>query len=875
MTQAAPPPFKRSAASHALPLLGLIALPCLANLLLITGIMHADPALFYRGLATSLQRGPFPAPGSPGWADPTIGLITQAQGMLSAKDWLAGIIPWWNPYTGVGMPLAAEMQTMSFFLPFVLLLRLAHGWLILRLVLQSLSGAALYALMLNLGTTRTAAFIAGGLYALSGTFFLVPHAAGPLPFMPLLLLGIERANRAAQRCEPRGWGLIAFATAALIYAGYPETAYFGGLLAVLWSLRAIGLAGPTRRALIGKIALGLALGLALAAPLLIPFADYVRVSYFGPHDGFFSLVSLPASVLLTVLPFAVGPIAGPIPPGLAAAAAGPIDNAWWQTGTWFGIVAIALGLVAMLPRHRERGRALMLGAAVAFGLLRIAGFNPVRKLFNLIPFVGATDAIRFVSPALDLALLIMVGLAIDHWQRNGPLPRRAATIAAIASLALTLTAILAHRAQLRAWYQTSSFDHHVALIACTAELAAAMLALALLTTRPGRTTITMLALITLGDATATMASGQAAAAWSAKQATGGITYLEHDLGLGRFFTLGPYGPNYPAADRLASINANQLPVAANWINFATAALGLNPAAPPAAQAAALRAHLAAFRAIGVTTILAPPGLDPFRNSTSVTLTAASVHGVALQGTTTIQGALPASLIGSSQINAIGVDIGTYAGAATGPLTVTLCAGTNCATGTAPLDHAADNTTLNIPLNQPLAIPAHTEFHYSFSHNTGKPVVLWVGRIAGTTITAPRLSFDAPPLNPAPRRVYHDQAMQIFAIPGAAPFYQAPNCTLAHPTLNRVTADCRTPTRLIRREAWFGGWHARVAGKPVTIAHQGPLFQSIALPAGRSTIQFFYRPRHTRLACALALAALAITLLLQSRRRLGGTARTRL
>jgi hypothetical protein len=868
-------------ARHAWPLLGLIALPCLANLLLITGIMHADPALFYRGLAIDLQRGPFPSPGAPTWADPTIGLITQAQGMLSAKDWLAGIIPWWNPYTGVGMPLAAEMQTMSFFLPFVLLLRLAHGWLILRLVLQSVSGAALYALLLGLGTTRFAAFVAAGLYALSGTFFLVPHAAGPLPFMPLLLLGIERANHAARHNQPLGWGLIAGSTAALIYAGYPETAYFGGLLAVLWSCRALALAGATRLRLTAKLALGVTLGLALAAPLLIPFADYVGISYYGPHDGYFSLIALPASVMLTILPFVVGPIAGPIPPGLAAAAAGPIDNAWWQTGTWFGIVALALGLIALIPHHRNRGRARLLAGAIAVGLLRIDGVGPARKLFNLIPFVGATDAIRFVTPALDLALLIMVGFVIDHWQRTGRLNRRTAGLAATAALALILLAIWPHRAQLAAWYRASRFDHHVALLACGAECAAALLVLALLTTNPSRLALTLLALITLGDATATMASGQAAAAWTDRQQTGGITYLEHHPTLGRLFSLGPYGPDYPAADRIAAINTNQLPVASDWIAYGNTALGLSPTLSLEAQAAALRTHLAAFRALGVDTILAPPGFDPFRVSSTIALDTAATRGITLQGATTIQGTIPAGALPTRQFGSIGVDIGTYDGASTGPLSVTICAETpdptasDCATGAASLDHAADNALFTITLNHVLTLPAGTALHYAFTHSSGKPVVLWAGRLPGTTTITPRLSLDAPPPNPAPTLDYQDQAMRIYHLPGVAPFYAAPGCTLTAASLNRVTTACATPSRLTRREAWFGGWHAIIDHQPVAIARQPPLFQSIAVPAGRSHIRFFYRPRHTRLACALALAALALIIVLQARHRLGGTARTRL
>jgi hypothetical protein len=42
-------------------------------------------------------------------------------------------MPWWKLYSGVGLPLAAEMQNSALFVPFVLLLNAADGALCLKL----------------------------------------------------------------------------------------------------------------------------------------------------------------------------------------------------------------------------------------------------------------------------------------------------------------------------------------------------------------------------------------------------------------------------------------------------------------------------------------------------------------------------------------------------------------------------------------------------------------------------------------------------------------------------------------------------------------------------------------------------------------------
>ena len=111
------------------PVLGLILLPILVHWPALTGWLSADPIYLTAGLGPLwLSNGVIQ--GLPGWIDGNAGATLEALGRLTAHDWWTGKVPWWNPYSGIGMPLAGEMQPAAFFLPFVLLLGLPNGVLL-------------------------------------------------------------------------------------------------------------------------------------------------------------------------------------------------------------------------------------------------------------------------------------------------------------------------------------------------------------------------------------------------------------------------------------------------------------------------------------------------------------------------------------------------------------------------------------------------------------------------------------------------------------------------------------------------------------------------------------------------------------------------
>ena len=350
------------------------------HLPVLTPWLSADPILWWSGLAPPLHQL---IPGNPGWIDGNAGVTTEALGHLAADDWLHGIVPWWNPYSGVGMPLAAEMQPSALFLPFVLLLHLPNGVLVLKIAMEVLTGLFTLALLRTLGIAASAALLVATLAEFNGTFAWYAHAPiMPVAFLPLLLLGIERCRLAVRDRRRGGWALVAVAIAMSIYAGFPETAFLDALLgAIFASARLLTFgnrADRTRFAI--SLASGSLCGLLLAAPAAIPFLDYLPHAYLSTHADDGSQHLLPGSPAMLMLPYIFGTIL------FGHIATGTGQAYWWDAGGYIGLPLVVLAVFALLGRSRDPLR-LALAAWLLASFAKAAGFPPAVSLWNLIPFV--------------------------------------------------------------------------------------------------------------------------------------------------------------------------------------------------------------------------------------------------------------------------------------------------------------------------------------------------------------------------------------------------------------------------------------------------------------------------------------------------------
>jgi len=830
----------------------LAVLPFLAHAPLLLLGLSADPMLFHAELTPTAVHGPLP--GLPGWNDPNSGFTVQALGGLAAQEWLHGRVPWWNPYSGVGLPLAGEMQPAVFFLPFALLLALSNGVLLLKIALQVMTGWADFALLCQLGLARRVALIGAILFELNGTFAWSAHAPiHPIPFLPLLLLGVERALSRARTRRRGGWAWVAVAIGFSLAAGFPETAYIDGLLALVWAaLRLARLPGRARWHGLGKLALGGALGLAISAPATLPFLQGLGAADIGFHGQ--GSVPLPApTYALFLIPYLYGPI-----------------HYDWQIDQWGyagGYVAMApclLALLALRRRNHERGVRLLLAGWITLCVAESARLPGLTGLLDLLPFMQVTWFSRYCVPSCEFAVFLLVAFTLDDELRgNVARPSAVWAMSGGCAVALGIALLMAHpmlSTLLRAqpgypWFLAGSLLWTLAVFATVTVLC-------LLRQLPRR--VALLG-ATLGvNALVLFAFPLLSATHPVPLDTATVDFLRQHLGLARFFTLGPLQPNYGALFRLASINYNYMPVPLTWSAYVRAHFeplsvdaqlaGFHPEGAEA-SARALIGRSNALAALGVRYVLAPIGPNPFQEQAGPRRPDIAPTAEPFAQGGHVVGTILSSYVHRGRIAGVAVTLATFQGAADGKLSLRLCSPRACADGTSALPGVGDYLPVPIELATPLAVDDGETLRYDVTRPSGfGPLAVLHWQYPQGAGPEAKLLYAGPPLPP---RVFRGEVADVYEIASPAPYFEVRGaaCTLAVGRRDVVAADCDGPATLLRRELFDPAWRAEVNGTATAVVPDGELFQTVALPKGRARVRFHYVPPY--IAWAGAASALGV------------------
>ena len=609
-----------------LPIVLLVLLPFAVSVPLWLFGFSTDPIWYLSGTTTASQ----PFPGFP-FLDPNIGFTSEALGRLSAWDWVHGIVPWWNPYTGIGMPLAGEMQPGSFFLPFNLLFLLKEGVLWQKICMQIIAGLATYALLRELKLSRLASLMSGAVFAFNGTIAWTPGpAAGycSLPFLPLLLWGIERARKEAGGAV--AVLAIGCAIAWSILAGFPEPAYINGLLALAWGI--YRLAGEQDRwGMVRRAATGFVLGLLVAAPLLIAFADYLQQSdSFSAH--LLGELSLPLeSFAQTMMPYVYGPV-----PTIFHSV--PMEEMWGQTGGYAGTLLVLMAVVGLVRRSSHGRLRILLACWVGIAWAKSLGIQPIQGIMNFLPLLRRTAFFRYSDPSWIFALVVLAAFGLDelsaghrdgvgdglrdgrlHAQQSVPLRRRYPFAFVIALLVLAVAAAWPTHAF---WARPASL-HPLMFLLMSVSLAwvaveCLVAALVWKRLRPGPRRAVLAALLVF-EAVAMFLVPQLSARHHTSVDTAAVRFLHDHQGLSRLYAIGALDPNYGAYFKVASIDHNSLPVPKLWAHYVDTNLlpgvldksgGVDFVPDTFAEgypAQALRDHLPAFLELGVRFIAIGPG----------------------------------------------------------------------------------------------------------------------------------------------------------------------------------------------------------------------------------------------------------------------------
>lgn len=856
----------------------------LAHLLQLSGLVVSSPLAIVGNLAT--HTGPQLLRGQP-FTDPNAGFTAQALGHLAASDWLHGRVPWWNPYEGLGAPLAGEMQSAALFPP-VLLQALPHGLLVFDIALELSAGLATRALLRRLGVGEVAAAAAGAAFAVNGTFAWFSHAPiNPIPFLPLALLGVERALAAARSARPGGWVLLAVAIAGSIYAGFPETAYLDGLLVVVWAVARAPAAGRARAAgYLGRIAAGGAVGLLLAAPILVAFLDYLPQAALAGHTsvGYGTLHLTARAIPALVLPYLYGPTMGLWGYVHALDNGTPLLYAIEvNVGGFVSIALVVLGCAGLVGR-RLRGLRLTLLAVIAVVVLRNYTATPVAAVLDLVPGVAHAVFYRYSLPVLELALTVLAGLGLDALVAPRP-DRRAALVGALSGAAVLGGCLLLARpvlADLRAAphvrdYVGASLGWALVVIV-TVGFAGALV-------RSRRVRAVVLAGALALDAVAMFAVATASAPTSATIDTAAVSWLRGHLGDYRFLSDTVFQPNYGSYFRLASLNVNDLPVPAAYVRSVSAVL--EPGAAPDSFARIsgpeLRANISRIAADGVRYLVAPAGPDPLLYPAPVVASGPGGERWPLDRVRTdVVRQAPGGELAAVDVV---VDLPERA-ARHARLLVRVCVRgarrARCAPGAVFLTGLAGLRTVEARLTRGDLIEVGARLDVAVGYRGPGPVpslVAAAGRRGGPERFVLTLRY-APSTAPVSPPAYSDSLLAVYRVPGARPLASAPGCRI-YPRGPQVFAvSCPAPAVLTYRELDLHGSSASLDGRPAALRRDGVL-QQVALPAGRSVVAFSYAP--PRLALALAAMLLGFLACIASpvarrlparpghgRRRHGGT-----
>ena len=591
----------------ALPIVLLILLPFALQAPLWLFGLSTDPIWFYSSITSSAHM----VPGSP-FLDPNAGYTSEALGHLAAWDWLHGVIPWWNPYTGIGVPLAGELQPGAFFLPFNLLLLLKEGVLWQRIILQIIAGLATYALLRELGLSRLASFLGGALFALNGVIAWTPGPAAVYcssPFLPCLLWGIERTRKPRQGAISTF--VIGLAIAWSVLAGFPEPPYISGLLALAWGIYRLTSA-PARWIVVRRVLGGFGLGLLVASPLLIAFVDYLFQSdSFEVHKA--GGVSLPwASLPAMLMPYVYGPLNFFL-------SSDTLIGIWGSIGGYTGALVLVVALVGVTSKSPDRGLRVLLLTWVLLCWARTFGVQPITAIMNHLPLLNRANFFRFSNTSWILALIILAAYGLDEF--CAITPRRRNVFAIVIVLLLICVALAWPQRTFWGWSHSKAIVMFALLgggfLWALVGLVALWLAWRIVRQERRRT---ILAGLLIFDATAMFLAAQISATRNNQMDTQAMQFLHDHQGLSRNYTLGPLAPNYGAYFQVAGINHNILPVPRLWAQYVDRNLlpgfqkdfGVIFFAPTwrdntDAGARTLDMNLANFRDVGVKYVLTNPG----------------------------------------------------------------------------------------------------------------------------------------------------------------------------------------------------------------------------------------------------------------------------
>jgi len=528
-------------------ILVLVAIPFIARFQMFTGLRQQTPLMVY---AVMQNLDGCMGPGQP-TVESNMGFTAQALGTRAANDWFEGRVPLWNSFEGTGVPLAGEMQSAALFLPFILLLKSLSGQLYFHTVLQIIAGVCTFLYLRKIRLGVAASFCGAALFELNGTFAWIGNAAyNPIAFLPMSLLGLELAIGAAQRGARCGWLVLCAGAVWSVYAGFPEVALLNALLVAVYLLfRASQLPRAILKPLAFKLGLCLVVTLLLIGPLIAQFTDFLSFAYIGGRGDSGSRALDPKnSVIVLLAPYIYGPIEN------------LFISYWSLAAGYLGFAPVVLAIAGAGWRWRSRVvQCFALWAVVC--LLKIHGEPLTTWLLLKIPGLKLVMLVRWLMPSLEFSLAVLAAAAVDEL-----FSRSRASLWIPAFIATGTVAVSLCVARVSGAFGMPGYFifGYAALNLLWIVLFAMACCFAPQLGKASPWVISSLAVL---EALLLFTVPIFSAPTNCRIDTNAVEFLRKNIGLQRFYTLGPILPNYGSAFVIAELNYDDMPVSKYIVDY--------------------------------------------------------------------------------------------------------------------------------------------------------------------------------------------------------------------------------------------------------------------------------------------------------------------
>ncbi|MBK7840330.1 MAG: YfhO family protein [Candidatus Obscuribacter sp.] len=325
----------------------------------------------------------------------------------------------WTPLLCCGLPVLADPQVSTFY-PLMQLCRLlpfGYNWYVLSAYLIAFVSST--ALAYRLSRSRYGALIAGVVYGGSG--FLISELnhvqiVHTVALLPLLLLFADLVSAGKKQAHDKRLGLKALALTVLvacsIFAGHPQTCFYGLFLTALYPLfgksrKGAGWLMHFTQAVL-PVWLCLFAGVLLAAVQLLPSLELSQLSY-RTHFAFSDFLTGQLGFndfLGFAFPYVLGGRYGTLQ-GMTVVNQGPPPGY-----LFFGFAPLLLSLFMIVKSWREpvvRFFAVVWLLAFAFVL---GNATPLAQLVYMIPGFGSFRGLYRMLLMVSVAVAMLTALAI-------------------------------------------------------------------------------------------------------------------------------------------------------------------------------------------------------------------------------------------------------------------------------------------------------------------------------------------------------------------------------------------------------------------------------------------------------------------------------